>query len=120
MVLSREIWLSKIDDAIAQHSAFLERYIAQVSDEFVDTYGELVTDTLDYIMLLMSHLTIAETTALLAGNYETDLLKEIELTLSELDSDLQSINKTMSDNLMRDQAMYEQSYIIKLLAKANI
>ena len=112
--------MSKIDDAIAQHSAYLERYIAQASDEFIDVYDELITDTLDYLTLLLSNLTSAEKEALMAGSYSTDLLKEIELTLNELDSDLQSINKTMSDNLMRDQATYEQSYIIKLLAKANI
>lgn len=112
--------MSKIDDAIAQHSAYLERYIAKVSDEFIDVYDELVTDTLDYLTLLLGNLTDAEKEALMSGAYTTDLLKEIELTLNELDSDLQSINKTMSDNLMRDQAVYEKSYIIKLLAKADI
>ena len=104
---------------MAQHSAYLERYIAQVSDEFVSTYNELVIDTLDYIMLLMSHLTGAETTALLAGNYETDLLKEIETALNELDGDIKESLAQMSDNLMRDQAVYEQSYINKILAKAE-
>ena len=104
---------------MAQHSAYLERYIAQVSDEFVSTYNELVIDTLDYIMLLMSHLTDAETTALLAGNYETDLLKEIETALNELDGDIKESLAQMSDNLMRDQAVYEQSYINKILARAE-